>query len=219
MLASVIVNPDILELYPSDTVSQALKAMDKYLVRHLPVVENGKLQGIISRDDIESHQGDKKLEKLSTHFIEARLLAQMHYFECFKVFAKTNLTVLPIVDPDGIFIGAVTPRDLSRYIAENSGIDEMGAIIVLTMPPRDYSLLHLAQMVEGNDAHILTAVTKPRSHKNELEVTLKLNTTQIGGVLQTLNRYGYTVLATFDKNNDHDFLNDRYEALLKYLNM
>lgn len=219
MLASVLVNPDILELYPSDTVEEGLKAMNQYLVKHLPVVDGGRLVGIVSQEQLLAEQKDKKIEKLKSSLLEARLLAQMHYFECYKIFSKSDLTLVPIVDPDGIFIGVVTASDLNKYVAENTGIGEAGAIIVLAMPPRDYSLLHISQMVEGNDAHILNASTKPRVGKNELEVTLKINTTQIGGILQTLNRYGYTVISTFNTNNDLDYLNDRYDALLKYLNM
>ncbi|TXC78908.1 CBS domain-containing protein [Luteibaculum oceani] len=219
MLASLIVNPDILELYPNDTVEEALKAMERYLVRHLPVVDKGTLLGVVGKEQLLKEPADKKIDKLKGHLVEARLLAQMHFFECYKLFSKTDLSVVPIVDPDGVFIGVVTRSDLTKYMAENTGINEAGAIVVLTMPPKDYSLHHLAQMVEGNDAHILHAYCCPKEAKNELEVTLKLNTTRIGGVLQTFHRYGYTVLATFDKNNDTDYLNDRYEALLKYLNM
>lgn len=219
MLASVIVNPDILELYPSDNVAAAKKAMDRYMVRHLPVVDKGTLKGVISKAVLKDEPDDKKIEKLSHHLIEARLLAQMHFFECFKLFSRTQLSVIPIVDPDGIFIGVVTQRDLTKYMAESTGINDGGAIVVLSMPPKDYSLHHLGQMVEGNDAHILHSFCRPQEGKNELEVTLKLNTTRIGGILQTFHRFGYQVVATFDKNNDTDYLNDRYEALLKYLNM
>lgn len=219
MLVSVLVNPDILELYPSDTVGDALDAMERYLVKHLPVVEKGKLLGVIGLEDLKHHPKDKILSKLASSFVEARLLAQMHYFECYKLFTKTNLTSIPIVDPDGVFIGAVTYKDLAFFVGKNSAVEEQGAIMVLTMPPRDYSLLHMAQLVEGNDAHIMDLTCRPIEGKNELEVTLKLNTTRIGGILQTFNRFGYNVIATFDESNDTDYLNDRYEALLKYLNM
>ncbi|MGB0165859.1 MAG: CBS domain-containing protein [Luteibaculum sp.] len=219
MLVSVLVNPNILELYPSDTVQEAMKAMDRYGVSHLPVVEKGNLLGLVAKELLEKEAANKKLEKLSSNYFEVRLLAQMHYFECFKIFTQTEFSVVPIVDPDGIFIGVVSYKDLVKFVADNTGISGQGAIIVLTMPPKDYSLLHLAQLVEGNDAHIIHSHCRPREGKNEVEVTLKLNTTRIGGVLQTLHRFGYSVVATFDKSNDTDYLNDRYEALLKYLNM
>ncbi len=219
MLVSVLINPDILELYPTDTVQEALESMDRFRVNHLPVVDQGSLLGVLSRSDLENHSPEKTVDKLSPSFVEARLLAQMHYFECIKLFGKSELSCIPIVDPDGLFIGVVTHKDVTTFLARHTAMADQGAIIVLTMEPKDYSLLQLAQMVEGNDAHIMYCSARPMEGKNELEVTLKVNTTRIGGILQTIHRYGYSVLTTFGESNDTDYLNDRYEALLKYLNM
>ena len=52
-----------------------------------------------------------------------------------------------------------------------------------------------------------------------MEVTLKLNTKNLGGVLQTFNRYDYTVSASYSEDCFKEDVKVKYDALMKYLNI
>jgi hypothetical protein len=59
--------------------------------------------------------------------------------------------------------------------------------------------------------------TSPDSTK--IEITLKLNVTDITPVIQTFNRYDYNIKASFMEYDEQDDLyNSRYELFMRYLN-
>ena len=87
------------------------------------------------------------------------------------------------------------------------------------MADRDYSLTEIARLVEENDAKILSAsITSSVSHAYS-EVTLKINRQDLSAIIQTFERYDYTIKASYQKQRFSDSLQNRYEELMKYLNI
>jgi len=58
----------------------------------------------------------------------------------------------------------------------------------------------------------------PESRK--MSVTLKINSTDISAIIQTFNRYNYTISASYMTSKDLDeFYQDRFDEFLNYLNV
>jgi len=57
MIAQELISSNIIPLKTSDTGAQALEWMGDYYVRHLPIVNNLHLLGLLSEDDILNHDG------------------------------------------------------------------------------------------------------------------------------------------------------------------
>jgi hypothetical protein len=54
----------------------------------------------------------------------------------------------------------------------------------------------------------------------QMTVTLKVNTTDITSIIQTFNRYNYSVKASYMESDElEDLLHNRYEAFMKFLNI
>jgi acetoin utilization protein AcuB len=104
-------------------------------------------------------------------------------------------------------------------ITEMSGIREAGGVLVLEMNQVDYSLAHIAQCVESNNARILSSHITSPPDTTLLEVTLKINQSDLSRIIQTFERYDYHVKATFQKTEFYDDLQRRYDELMKYLNL
>ena len=77
----------------------------------------------------------------------------------------------------------------------------------------------IAQIVESNDAKILSSYVTSYPDSIKLEITLKINKINIYPILQTFSRYNYTVLASFSESTFKDDLMDRYNSLMTYLNL
>ena len=52
MTAETLISDEIIPLRTSDTGEEALGMMDDFYVRHLPIVNNKQLLGLISQDEI-----------------------------------------------------------------------------------------------------------------------------------------------------------------------
>ena len=114
---------------------------------------------------------------------------------------------------------SITITDLMHYFADLSALKNPGGIVVLELNHNDYSLAQIAQIVEGNDAKILGIFLSGSSDSTKIELSLKLNVTDLTSIIQTFNRYNYTLVGSYMKHDDEeDLLEDRYNLLMKYLN-
>lgn len=50
-----IMSTDVTTAAPNDTVESCMRTMTEKRIRHLPVVENGKVQGVLSIGDVVKH--------------------------------------------------------------------------------------------------------------------------------------------------------------------
>ena len=54
----------------------------------------------------------------------------------------------------------------------------------------------------------------------KLQVTLKINANDLTSIIETFNRYNYTISATYMNTRDmNEFYQDRFDELLNYLNI
>lgn len=110
--------------------------------------------------------------------------------------------------------------DLLHYFADVSSLKQPGGIIVLDMNATDYSLAEIAQIVEGNDAKILSVYITSPANTTRMEVTIKINRKDLTSIIQTFIRYDYVIKASFmDENDLNSLYENRYESFMKFLNI
>jgi lipoate-protein ligase A len=95
-----------------------------------------------------------------------------------------------------------------------------GGIIVLELNVNDYSLAHIARIVEDNDAKILSSYVTSVPDSMKMEVTLKINREDVTSIILSFMRYDYTIKASYQSNDRNgDVLRNHYEQLMMYLNV
>jgi len=135
-----------------------------------------------------------------------------------KIMHQMNLAVLPIIDHELKYVGCATTESLLKYMTENSGINNPGGIIVLEVPPRNYTLYEIARICENEDVIIMNL----QVHTNEqgkLDVTLKLNRSTLDAVVSSFERHNYHVKEVYGDESKKDDMMDKYKLLMNYLNM
>ncbi len=220
MVAKEILSDVVPSLRTSDTGIVALNWMDIFKVTHLPIVSDKEFLGLISETDIydlntpEEPLGNHQLSLVRPYVTEGQ-----HMLELMDLASRLKLSLIPVLDDKKSYLGVVTITDLLHYFAEETAITNPGGIVVLELNSNDYSLAQVAQIVEGNDAKILGSFITSQTNSTKLFLTLKLNVTDVTSIIQTFNRYSYTVLGSFMKHDDEeDLLEDRYNLLMRYLN-
>lgn len=218
MIAKELISSHYLEIAPNDSLDTLMKLCVEFHVEHLPVIDDDEFIGIASAEWCSNHPLRDEISKFKFQLQRISVKESAHFLDVLKTFAKTGFSILPVLGNSGQYLGAVTYHEIVNALSEHASINENGAIIELKMSPKDYSLSKIAQIVEGHDGKILTSYISPQADE-ELEVTLKLNTIDIGGMLQSFSRFGYRVSNTFNYEADNKILEERYEALMKFLNI
>jgi CBS domain-containing protein len=221
MQAKDLISEVVPSLKTSDSGQTALNWMEIFRISHLPIVNNLDFLGLISDSDIyDMNQPEEPIGNHSLTLLKPFVTTQQHLFEVIGLAARLKLTVVPVLDEKNHFKGVITTTDLVRYMAGISSMDQQGGIIVLELTERDYSLSQIAQIVESNNVRVLSMYITSPPDSIRLEVTIKVNTTDLVSVIRTFERYNYDVKSWVTSDDSMDkFYSERFDLLMKYLNI
>jgi CBS domain-containing protein len=221
MLAKDLMSDVVPALKTSDTGIQALSWMDIFRISHLPIVNNREFLGLISDKDIynlnmvDEAIGAHRLSLFSPYVFEGQ-----HIYEVIEMASRLNLSVIPVLDSENNYLGLVTINDLVEHFADLSALKQPGGIIVLNLSEGDYSLTEISQIVESNDAKILSLYISSPENTTELDVTMKINRTDLTSIVRTFERYEYNIKASYMRDDDAEKMyQDRYDLFMRYLNI
>ncbi len=219
MVAENLISSAVLPLRTSETGKMALASMENFNVRHLPIVNDHQLLGVISEDDILVHNINEPIGSYQLSLLNAFVEKNDHLYEVMRLLAEHQLTVVPVVDETGDYLGMVSLEDVLNYFAKTAAFSDSGSIIVLEFQQRNYSLAEIARLVEAENATILSTFVTSHPDSSIVEVTLKINRQDIHNILAAFERFGYVIKASFNEEEYLESLQERYDALMNYLNV
>lgn len=220
MVAAELINYDINPLHTSDSVQRGLERMTEFHVRHLPIVNEEQFLGLVSETDIitEPHT-QTAIGAVALSLVNPYVREDQHVYDVIRLFYEQQLTLVPVLDVKKNYLGCISINNMNNWFAQLTSVAEPGGIIVLEISNRNNSLAHMSQIVESDNAQILSSYVRTFPDSTRMEVTLKVNKQDISGILATFLRYGYEVKATFNHSENRDSSMDRYDALMNYLNL
>ena len=219
MTADFLLTDALVPLRPSDTGAEALEIMNEFYIRHLPVVEDHKLTAVISEEDVLNADPEEAVGTYRVPQLPPSVYPDDHLYDVMRQLVDNNLTVVPVINREGNYVGMVTGEDLLRFFAQSSTFSDPGSIVVLEMGRHDYSLAEIARIVESDSAIILSSFVRSVPDSSQIEITLKLNSQSIAGTIATFERFNYVVKASFNEKQLQDTLRERFDSLINYLNV
>ncbi len=221
MLAENLISDVVTSVPGTETGQKVLNQMDVYRVSHIPVVEGNRYVGLISDKIIyDLNLLEEPIEKEIDKFNTSHVHKNQHIFEVAALMYKLKLSVIPVLESDHEYLGAITLYDLARRFARYFSLQEVGGVIVLEVNVTDYSLAHISRIVEDNDTKILSSFLDRIPGTQTLDVVLKLDKEDLSPVIQSLNRYDYNVKGVYlDHSMLNDLYQDRYDQFMKFMNI
>ncbi|MCD4735068.1 MAG: CBS domain-containing protein [Bacteroidales bacterium] len=221
MIAKQLVSEGIIPLSPADSATKALDWMDELKVSHIPVVVDGKYIGLISEKVILNESDiDFKIGSKSSVLQRQFVYDHHHILDVIRILSEFELSLIPVIDENDGYLGSVTSGNLLGNLARLSAINNPGAILILEIGQNDFVLSEISRIIEDNNAKMLCMFLTSLPNSTQLEVTLKINKMDIQPILQTLDRFNYNVKASFTEDKSYfEDLRDRYDSLMKYLNV
>ena len=193
--------------------------MDELKVDHLAVVRNSFYLGVLSEKEILSWS--KTNEFINEHLAELNapsITGSQHLFDILQAVELNNLSIIPVLDEQKHYLGAITDRKLLYTIAKSTGVQSIGGVIVLKMKENDYSMSEIARIIESNNTKILSSYITSTPDVKIMELTLKLNKVDISDVVKDFERFDYIITASYNQESQENDLIDRYESLIRFLN-
>ena len=219
MIARNLISEDIIPLKPTDTGDDALALMNDYHTRHLPILDGKRLLGIVSEEEILDSELSDTVDKHISGIHHPYVNEGDHIYEIMRVLYETKLTIVPVINEEEEYLGAVSLTDLLKYFAESTSLSEQGSVVVLAIVKRDFALSQIARIVEGENALILNYFITSSPDTIELEITLKINKHDISRILAAFHRFGYEIRASFSESDYMNQLQENYESFMHFINV
>jgi acetoin utilization protein AcuB len=158
---------------PDDYLADAMTVMKEQKVKHLPVLKNGKLKGIISDRDIKDYSPSKatSLDIYELHYLLAKtkikqiMKTKVIYTtpdtpieEAAMTMLDENIGCLPVVD-GGIVVGIISDRDIFRAMVDITGVRTGGNRICVTLEDRPGSIREVADIIRLYGFHLKSILT------------------------------------------------------------
>jgi acetoin utilization protein AcuB len=220
MLAGDLITDEIPPLKITDTVELALDWMEQFKVSHLAVVNNRELIGIISETDLLDYERpDEQINISKLHVSKAAIHHYQHAYDLIRLMSSMNLTLIPVIDEKEMYKGCITLKGIIQNLSTMMSVQNPGGVIVLELNQNDYSITQIGNIIESNDAKILSLHVSSQPDSTKIEVTIKINREDLSAVLQTFYRYNYSVKATFQHGDFNKGMDDRLNEFLHFLNI
>jgi predicted transcriptional regulator len=194
--------------------------MTEFRVNHLPIVNDQQFLGLISDSDIvEVVDHAFPIGGLSLSLYNPFVFEDQHIYDVFRLFYEQKLSIVPVLDNKKNYKGLISINSVMEFMATITAVKDPGGIIVLEVDNRNNSLAHIAQIVESDNAQVLSSYVRAFPDSTKLEITIKLNRTDISSIMASFLRYDYHIKATFNDSRSDNGTTDRYNQLMNYLDI
>jgi len=149
---------------PGDSVSHAMHLMKDHRIKHLPVMEGGRLVGVISDRDIKAYCPSKAtaLDVYEINYLlaKARVSEAMGprlttvapdtpVEEAALQMLEGDIGCLPVLEGD-VLVGIISDRDIFRSLVDITGVRHGGHRICLTIADRPGSIREVADRIRSH---------------------------------------------------------------------
>ena len=177
-------NPNVITVDADDSMLDATKLLKEHNIRHLPVLEKGKLVGVVTDRDLkraspsdatalEAHELLYLIANIKVREIMTRNPITVPYNftieEAAEILLQAKISGMPVVDKQGDVIGTITQTDLFKVLISLTGVGKKGVQFAFLLEDRAGSLKEVADIIRsygGRMASILSSYEKaPEDHR------------------------------------------------------
>ena len=201
---------EVVALSPQTTAGEALALCTERRIRHLPVLEEGRLVGIVSDRDLRSAApalGDPDraaaLAKVRVPEVMTRDVTTARpddpIEEAANRMREKRIGCLPVVE-DGALVDILTSSDVMEALVQLIGAHEPGSRLIASMPDRPGALAGAAGIFGLLGINIVSVVAGPKQEPPSGEqgpwraAILRIDTIDPKEAIETLEEAGYAVL-------------------------
>ena len=194
---------DVVTVGPEESAARAWGLCRERNIRHLPVVEGGRLVGIVSDRDLrdlspprattdeENTLGWVQIrDMMSTGVVTAHPLDTIEHAA--KVIYENRFNCLPVIADDEL-AGIITSSDLVRTLVELTGAHGEGSWVEVEVPNEPGTLADVTDVIRDRKVNIAGVFLGPAGRETNRIVVLRLETGNPAGTVRALEDAGYRV--------------------------
>lgn len=208
MMVKTRMTPNPITATPDMGVLDALKNMQRHKVRRLPVLDKGKLVGIVVESQLlkvapspattlSAFEVNYLLAKMTLKDVMTRnpvTVTPDTLIEEAAVLMRENVVSgLPVLDGDKL-VGIITETNLFDAFIDSMGLRQNGTRIAIETEDKAGVLADITAIILEHHISIISLSTFHQADEHKRSIVLRLDTTEVDEVLKTLEETGYKVV-------------------------
>jgi acetoin utilization protein AcuB len=205
MLVENWMNPNVITAEVNDSMLDASKILKERGIRHLPVLKEGKLVGIVTDRDLKraSPSDATTLEAHELLYIIANIkvgeimtknpiTVPYNYTveEAAEILLEHRISGMPVVDKDGRVVGTITQADIFKVLISLTGIGKRGIQFAFELQDRSGSIKEVSDILRkygGRMSSILSHYEKaPEGYRHVYIRAYDINREKLGELKKEL---------------------------------
>jgi acetoin utilization protein AcuB len=197
---------EVLTVEPETSVAEAWGICRERNIRHLPVMEGGRMVGLVSDRDLRevsprraSFDEENTLGWVRVREIMSTDLITIHPLDTIEHAAREiyehKINCLPVV-AEGELVGIITSSDLMRTLIELVGAHGPGSWLEVEVPNEPGTLAVVTDLIRDRHVNIASVFLGPASRATYRTIVLRLETTDPSSIAENLTAAGYVVTST-----------------------
>jgi acetoin utilization protein AcuB len=194
---------EVVTLGPKASAAEAWGLCQELGIRHLPIVEGGRLVGLVSdRDlrDVSPPRGSggerDTLGWVRLGDIMSTDLVTIHPLDTIEHAAREiyerRIGCLPVVAEGGL-VGIITSSDMMRTLIELVGAHGFGSWVEVEVPNQPGMLANVTDVIRERQVNIAGVFLAPAPRASNRVIVLRLETMNPTGIVRSLQDAGYRV--------------------------
>ena len=199
---------------PLDGISAAARLMHEKNIRHLPVVEDGRLVGLLSFTDVmrampskvstlEQHEATNLFHtvKVQDALPERQKVVTVKDEACIEeaalIMRSYKIGSLPVMDSQGKLVGLCTENDIFDALIDLLGVRSSGSRISINIGEEPGIIADITAIIKSFNANI-TKIGMIPTDDHHYRVIIRMKTDDLQAVVDALTQRGYEVESSAD---------------------
>jgi acetoin utilization protein AcuB len=190
---------DVVTLGPEASAAEAWALCREHNIRHVPIVQEGQLVGLVSDRDLRDVRGGGDSDTprwVRLGDMMTRKVVTIHPLDTIEHAAREiyerKISCLPVVANDDL-VGIITSEDMMHTLIELVGAHGLGTWVEVEVPNEPGTLADVTDVIRDRKVNIASIFLGPASRETNRLIVLRLETTNPAGTVRGLEEAGYRV--------------------------
>ncbi|MFC4737573.1 CBS and ACT domain-containing protein [Bacillus daqingensis] len=182
-----VMQKDVITISSNKSVTEAAKAMKQHDVRHLPVVDEDGLEGVLSNRDVRGVDSGTVADYMTRHVHTC--LPGDFVEDAAHQMLENKIHCLPVIDPNEKVIGILTDTDLLRTLVRLTGSDRPSSRVEVEVDDKSGKLADVTAVAKEHAQNIRSIFVIP-AEDGRMRIVMRLQTMNPGRFAQALKENG-----------------------------
>ncbi|MDL1955733.1 MAG: CBS domain-containing protein [Candidatus Desulfofervidus auxilii] len=189
---------DIITVKKDTDIKEAIRLMEKYSIRHLPVVEEGRFVGFVTEGDLRQLLIPAMLEDIKVKDVmitdPITVTPETDIETAAKLIYQYKIGGLPVLKGNKL-VGIITTTDILRAFIEMMGILMAGSRLDVVIGDSPQAFKEVYNIIHRHNGRLISLGILPNEH--ETIYSFRLERCELEPIIEALTARGYKVISTF----------------------